>query len=372
MFRPTVSLSIALLSTLSSSVSAADPFADPVKDCRPCRFSPGGGQPEFELTFVFKGSGRHKQLTAFDVTPAGGGQSQRLDIHQQDPVNAPLDVADFPDGFILGNADMGLDELGDLSVVTLDSLHNRNLAYWLYQPDTRSFAPLERVNDDGNRTDLRAGPDKRLSSRIDVNAVEFIEYFYELTGNRAVAVSRNAWEVDGTHIVDAWYDLTVKPARVTTRTVIGFSSRDSATSARRKFARDLDAAAAQAEKSYRGGDAAGAADAIAAIVRDMRLSLVTSAYPVDGDPGDLKLVQHFNDYGFYLERAGKTQQAVDVLSQVTDVAQDRTVAYLNLADAQYAAGRTDDAKTAYAEYRKRMIAVGRPADVPPRVAERLR
>jgi len=190
-----------------------------------------------------------------------------------------------------------------------------------------------------------------------------------VTGNRAVALVKNSREIDGNFIVDVSYDLAVKPARVTKRTVVGFNN-DSPV--RQAFVQQLEAASAQAEKLYRGGDAAGAAAAIAAVIKDMQLPLITSSYPIDRDPGDLKLVRHYNDYGFYLEQAGEMRQAIDVLSQVTDVDADRTVAYLNLADAQYAVGQTVDAKANYAEYQKRMIAANKQSSIPARVMERLR
>lgn len=371
MLRLIAGLPIVVMTALPGHADTAEPFGDPVKDCRPCRLSPSHDQPELELTFVFKGSGDQKMLTALDVTPVGGGQTQRLEIQPRDAENSSVYAADFPDGFMLDTSDINFDNIGDLSITTQLAANDANALYWVYQPESRSFVQLERVNDDGIDNLLAVLPDHRLASHVHDSAIEYTDYFYQVAGHRAVAVSRVVQEIDGSHIVRLSYDLTAEK-RAVQRTVVGFSPEASASSARETFVRELDAAAARAEKLYRGGDAAGAGDAIAAVVKDMQLAFVTSAYPVDGDPGDLKLARHFNDYGFYLDRAGKTQQAIDVLSQVTDVDPDRTVAYLNLADAQYSAGQTADAKANYAEYRERMVAAGKQAKIPSRVAERLR
>jgi hypothetical protein len=362
MFWWIVGLSFVFLPALAVPAGAAGLFANPVKDCHPCRFSPGPGQPAFDLTFVFEGAGDLRALTALDIAPAGGGQTQRLEV-------GPLDVADFPDGFILGDADMNFDSLGDLSVITQVAADNSTADYWVYQPKARSFVPLERVNDDKSGTALSAGPDGRLVCHVRGSLVEYTDYFYQVTGHRAVAVTKDSREIDDDLIVDTTYDLTVRPNHLVKRTIVGFSGDSPA---RQAFLGQLDAASIRAEALYRRGDPACAAASIAAVVQDRQLSMLTGSYPVTNDSGDLRLVRQFNDYGFYLERAGQPKQAVAVLAQVTDVDADRSIAYLNLGDAQYAAGQPEEARGSYIEFRKRMAAAGKLAEVPDRVANRLR
>lgn len=354
-------IACALLLAGTMPTRAAGPFAAPVKACHPCRFSPGPGQPTFDLTFVFQGTGDQKALAALDVAPEGGGAAQRLDA-------GGLLVTDFPDGFTLDQSDLNFDGLGDLSIITQEAADNTDAAYWLYEPATKRFVPLERVGDDGNESLLSAGPGHRLFSEVRGSAVEYVLYAYRIVGNRAVAVAKDSRAIDGSLIVDTRYDLTVKPSRETRHSVVGFSGDSPARTA---FRKQLDAAAKQAAALYRRGNAAGAAAAMAAAIGDKQLALLTSSYPITGDPGDLTLVRQFNDYGFYLEQAKQLKRAIDVLGQVTDVDDGRTVAYLNLADAQYAAGQGADAKANYAAYRKRMVAAGKQAAVPARVADRL-
>lgn len=361
MFRRIVILSCALLLACAGRASAADPFAAPVKDCHPCRFSPGPGQPTFDLSFAFQGSGDQKALTAFIITRAGGGQTQHLAV-------GPLAVADFPDGFILDDADMNFDKLGDLSIVTEEAADNVDAAYWIYEPATKRFVALERISDGDNEVTLRPGPDHLLFSHVKGGLLEYTEYAYRISGHRAVAVSTESRKIEGGLIVDVHEDLAVAPNRVTRRTVVGFMGDSPA---RRAFLQELDAASDRALALYRRGNPAGAAATVAAIVKGRELALVTSSYPITGDPGDLTLVRQFNDYGFYLEQAKQPKQAIGVLAQVTDVDPDRTVAYLNLADADYAVGRMADAKANYTEYQKRMAAAGKLALMPARVAARL-
>jgi len=342
--------------------AAADPFAKPLKDCHPCQFSPGQGQPDFDLTFVFTGTGEQKALTGFDIAPVGSRQTQRLNV-------GPLAVSDFPDGFMLDDTDMNFDGFRDLSVVTLEAADNTDARYWVYQPASHDFVPLQRVGDgDGNDVVLTPGDNHELICHVKGDAVEYTNYTYRVSGHRAVAVRKQEVAVEGPLITDATYDLSVTPNHVLHRTTIGFVGDSSA---RTDFVRNLEAASKQANALYRGGNSAGAAAAIASVVGGKELEMVVSSYPIGSDPADLKLVGEFNDYGFYLEQAGRPKDAIGVLSSVVDVDENRTVAYLNLADAQYAAGQATDARSNYATYRKRMEAAGKLALVPPRVAERM-
>ena len=354
---------LAALLALAGPAFAADPFAQPVKDCRPCRFSPGPGQPDFDVTFVFTGSGEQKALTALDIAQVGGQHRQVLNV-------GPLAVSDFADGFTLDDTDMSFDGLRDLSIVTQVAADNTDASYWIYQPASHDFVPLQRVNDgDDNEVMLSPAGNHELTCHVKSSAIEYSNYSYHVTGHRAVAVREESVAIDGALIVDATYDISVTPHRVLHRATIGFAGDSPARDA---FVRALDAASQRAGALYRHGDAAGAAAAIAPVIGDKEPELVVSSFPVTGDPTDLRLMGAFNDYGFYLEQAGRPKDAIAVLAGVVDADENRTVAYLNLADAQYAAGQAADAKSNYAEYRKRMTAAGKLALVPPRVTERMR
>ncbi|MGH8256679.1 MAG: tetratricopeptide repeat protein [Steroidobacteraceae bacterium] len=277
-------------------------------------------------------------------------------------------MADFPDGFILDDTDMNFDRLGDLSIITEEAADNVDAAYWIYEPATKHFVALERIGGGDNEVTLSPGPDHLLFSRVKGSLLEYTEYAYRISGHRAVAVSTESREIEGQLIVDVREDLRVTPNRVTRRTVVGFLGESPA---RRAFLKELDAASDKALSLYRRGNPAGAAAAVGAVVKGRKLALVTSSYPITGDPGDLTLVRQFNDYGFYLEQAKQPKQAIGVLAQVTDVDPNRTVAYLNLADADYSVGRMADAKANYSEYRQRMAASGKLNLMPARVAARL-
>lgn len=78
-----------------------------------------------------------------------------------------------------------------------------------------------------------------------------------------------------------------------------------------------------------------------------------------------------NDYGYFLEQAGRLEQAIFVLSQVVEQFPARTPAYLNLGDAYQKAGHTDKAKASYAKYVDLMEKSGKGSKVPARVRQAL-
>ena len=355
-------LALLLLGAIQAAGAAPDPFAAPVKDCHPCHIAPGPGQPAFDLNFVFAGAGDGRTLIGFDISRAGG-TTQRLRFN-------PVAASDFPDGFILDTADMNFDGLADLALTTLVAADNTDVAYWVYQPATGRFVPLRRMNDgDANETVLQRLPDHMLICHEKGSAVEWTDYRYRVSGDRAVAVVRQTQAIDNGLVVQASYDLTVSPPRMVRRATVGFAG-DSPQ--RRAFLQRFALASKRAAALYRHGDAKAAAAELGPVLKGMELALLPGSYPVTDDPADLRLVGAFNDYGFYLEQAGRVRDAIGVLSAVTDIDPNRTVAWLNLADAAYAAGQLADAKQSYAEYRQRMEQAGRSARIPARVLERLR
>ncbi|RON51136.1 hypothetical protein BK665_20335 [Pseudomonas frederiksbergensis] len=77
-----------------------------------------------------------------------------------------------------------------------------------------------------------------------------------------------------------------------------------------------------------------------------------------------------NDLGFLFEESGHYGEAVELLSYVIANHPDRTVAYLNLADAYWGLGNKKQAAENYNKYNSLMIQSGKTAKVPKRVIER--
>ncbi|HEY5210590.1 MAG TPA: hypothetical protein VIJ42_14225 [Stellaceae bacterium] len=368
MIMRTVALLAMLLNLgLGAAAAAGGPFAQPVTDCHPCRFSPGKGQSDFNLTFVFTGTGDQRTLTAFDIAPVSGDKTQRL-------ATGDIAVSGFADGFTIDDSDMNFDGLGDLSIVTGEfAAGNADARYWIYEPATRRFVPLERAgagDADSDDRALQPTANHELYSHIHDTNATWEDYWYRISGHRAVAVRKEEQHQDGELMMRTVYDLTVEPPRIVSRHTIGYVGDSPA---RREFDTLLDAQSRKAAALYRKGAAKQAAAAMEFLIGTVELPYLVDSYPVQGDDSrDRKIVGQFNDYGFYLAEAGRPKDAIAVLSAVVDVEADRIVAYLNLADAYYAAGDKAAARTNYAEYRKRMAAAGKAAKMPPRVTERLR
>lgn len=338
---------------------AADPFRNAVKDCQPCRFSPGPGQPDLDITFIFQGSGGDRTLTGLKIVPTGGGAAQTLNVN--------IAASDFPDGFTLDDADLNFDGYRDLSIVTQSSANNGTALYWLYRPKNHDFVALKRTGDDGGDEALSPDPKTRLlHAFIHDSAIEHTDYMYRVEGARAIVVRREDQRQDGKGaIVSTVTDLTVKPGRVVSRKIVGFLGDSPARDA---FLKDFTLASRKAAALYRSGNKMGALKVLDAAMG--------GKYPDalglhDGSPADRKLAAELNDYGFYMEENGRADAAVDMLQAVIDLDADRMVAYLNLADAEYATGEKGSAKANYLEYRKRMTAAKLTAKIPPRVAERV-
>jgi hypothetical protein len=362
MNRLAIPVAALLLLGMVAASAAPDPFQAPVQDCHPCRFSPGPGLPEVALTFVFKGAGDGKVLTGFDVTPTGG-TLQHL-------ATGDVAVSDFPDGFTLTDADFTGSGHGDLGLVTLAAADNASETYWLYDAGSRHFVPLQRDDAHGGDCGL-SWQGQAFRCHVKGSAIEYADFSYRLGGDRTVAVGEEDQSIAGPLLVQTVSDLSAKPARVVKTVTVGFVGESPQ---RAQFYQQLEAASKRAATAYKAGDKPGAVAALEPLLKDKNLEALTDAVPVTNGnaPADLRVVAELNDYGFYLAEAGRSADAVDALSAVIDLDPDRVPAYLNLADAQVAAGDAAGAKTNYAEYQKRMTAAGKAARIPPRVADRLR
>ena len=350
--------SVAIAAALVAGVfpAAAQPFDldHPVRDCRPCAFSTGKGAPDFEIVFKFEGAGADGRLVALSVKPAGGAEEVL-------PLPEPLASGDFPNGFYLLGDDLNFDGFRDLGIALARFTRMLPAAYWVYDPAARRFAPLRRVGDEGSNALLMPLEDgsEELFAHLPSSAVEHEDFWYRVSGATAAAVRRERQFEEGGHIVAVLEDLTVNPPRLLKRAT-GFLDDGE----RRAFLRRLEAVSRQAAALYRAGDKAGAAASLRTLLAD---KILDTLY---GNPGSSSASRLLNEYGFYLAEAGDPKAAVDVLETVLTEDPQRTVAYLNIADAQFALGRLSAARASYARYRELMTEQGKADRIPPRVGER--
>ena len=89
-------------------------------------------------------------------------------------------------------------------------------------------------------------------------------------------------------------------------------------------------------------------------------------------PIDTGNVIVFNDFGYVLEQAGKFKEAKEILSIVATKFPARTVAWLNLGDAQKGLGKTGEAKESYRKYIGLMEQNGKSGKIPQRVKDYLK
>lgn len=331
---------------------------NPVKDCQPCRFAPGPGQPEFALRFVFGTSGGERAIVGIEMAPAAGGAGQSFTL--KDPVLA----GDFPEGFVIQADDLDFDGFKDLGLFTLRAgSGNVVVAYWLYRPGSRDFAPLARTGDNGAEDFLEPQAERReLYAIHKASAADYDEYWYRVGGGKAGALRHRFQYEKDERLYRELEDVTATPPRRLARWT-GFLDKGAALSA---FRKEVDQAAQRAAAAYRAGDKRGALETMRRLLGDKILE------SLDWEGNDRKLAAQFNDYGFYLEEAGEHEAAIEPLRLALERDLKRTVAYLNLADAEYALGRMAQAKENYAEYLKQMTAAGKADKVPARVTERAR
>lgn len=81
-----------------------------------------------------------------------------------------------------------------------------------------------------------------------------------------------------------------------------------------------------------------------------------------------RFAEILNDYAFLLAESGNLADAAAYLRKVLELAPQRAVAYINLADACWLLGEQDEARQHYARYLSLLSA---DAEIPPRVFERL-
>ncbi len=83
-------------------------------------------------------------------------------------------------------------------------------------------------------------------------------------------------------------------------------------------------------------------------------------------------VDRYNDFGFFLEQAGRYKKSIQLLEKVVTKFPNRVVAYINLGDAYYGNNEIVKAKQAYQTYVDLMKKVGKEKRIPKRVYDRLK
>ncbi len=82
---------------------------------------------------------------------------------------------------------------------------------------------------------------------------------------------------------------------------------------------------------------------------------------------DDRNVIYLNDLGYVMEQTSRFREAVSILEKVTSKFPTRTVAWLNLGDAQAGLGKIEEAKESYQRYIELMESSGKGKKVPERV-----
>ncbi len=94
---------------------------------------------------------------------------------------------------------------------------------------------------------------------------------------------------------------------------------------------------------------------------------------IDENPKNKKLILALNDFGFFLERAGDYENAINILETLVFYTPKRAVAYLNLGDALYKFSKWSKPRCVekYKKYIELMKAQGKEKKIPKRVYKRL-
>jgi hypothetical protein len=299
-----------VLGLAAGSARAADPFAQPVRMCAPCRFSPGKGMPDYDVTFRLEGAGDARVLHQIVLAPASGGPAQVFDA-------GDVAISDFPDGFSLSSGDIDGSGRGDIGLVTQQAADNTVESFWVYDPAQKRFAVLQR--DDQNGGECPIGWDvatHELTCHVVGSYVEYDDYSYRLEGDRTVAVAVDSQKIDGALLKDETADLAVTPPRLLSSRVVGFMGNSPEYTA---FLARLAAAHLAALAKYEAGDRAAAAAAMAPVLQGMNLDALTSGFPIQGagTADDRLVIAALNDDGFFLAQAGRNAAAIEPLSAVT-------------------------------------------------------
>ncbi|QKF78275.1 tetratricopeptide repeat protein [Arcobacter defluvii] len=86
---------------------------------------------------------------------------------------------------------------------------------------------------------------------------------------------------------------------------------------------------------------------------------------------NIKTLQKYNDLAYYLQLSNKNKEAIFILEKIIEKFPNRTVAYLNLADAYNGLNNKDNAKQNYKKYIELMKLDNKKSKIPIRVFEHL-
>ena len=82
------------------------------------------------------------------------------------------------------------------------------------------------------------------------------------------------------------------------------------------------------------------------------------------------VVSAINDYAYFLQENNQAAESIPFLKDIVTAQPNRAVAWLNLADSNWAVGNKNDAVKQYSEYKKLMLSVNKKSKIPSRVFER--
>ncbi|WP_242487739.1 hypothetical protein [Pseudomonas sp. TH31] len=82
------------------------------------------------------------------------------------------------------------------------------------------------------------------------------------------------------------------------------------------------------------------------------------------------MISAINDYAYFLQENNQALESIPFLNDVVAAQPKRAVAWLNLADSNWAIGEKNDAAKQYAEYKRLMMAENKKSKIPSRVFER--
>ncbi len=96
---------------------------------------------------------------------------------------------------------------------------------------------------------------------------------------------------------------------------------------------------------------------------------VIKSVPFQIDDLSTKNLSSYNDIAYYLQQANANDEAIFLLEKIIEKFPNRTVLYLNLADAYYGINENEEAKVNYEKYIEFMKKSGKENKIPKRVLE---
>ncbi|WP_141243633.1 tetratricopeptide repeat protein [Pseudomonas indica] len=146
---------------------------------------------------------------------------------------------------------------------------------------------------------------------------------------------------------------------------IYYPSRPETPKYRENYVELLNLAHEIAKNRYKSKNTLGAIETMKPYAENLPLEWLNKTSEGEG------LSEFINNYAFFLQKTGQPEAAITTLKELVKVKPDRTVAWLNLADAYWDAEQYSNARNCYERYKKMMKASNREASIPKLVNERI-